>query len=92
MSANHSLRCMKCFKKYERAWLMSAGYSLDGYRDNSLIKWRNVHVTGATAGGIPVCECKTCGHVYRSDSICARRAYKRAMEHGDITGPSDNKH
>lgn len=84
MSINHSLRCMKCLRKYERIWLLSASHSRTGERDSQWIKWRNVQVIGATKLGTPICECKSCGHKYRSNSICATRAYKRAVECGDI--------
>lgn len=84
MSANHSLRCMKCFKKHERQWLLSVNWTSHGDRDSSLIKWRNVHVIGETKVGTPICQCKTCGHVYRSNSICATRALKWEKQHGHL--------
>ncbi len=84
MTVHHSLRCMKCYKKWERAWLASAGYSRDGWRDSSLIKWRNVSVIGETKYGTPICKCGSCGHAYKSNSSAARRALRWAKENGDL--------
>ncbi len=84
MTAHHSLRCMKCFKKWERAWLASSGLTRHGDRDSSLIKWRNVKVIGQTRNDTPICKCGNCGHVYKSNSSAARRALRWAKEQGDI--------
>lgn len=84
MSINHSLRCMKCFKTWERAWLLSAGITRHGDRDSSFIKWRNVQVVGETKNGTPICKCKNCGHTYRSNSICAMRALKWEKQTGNL--------
>lgn len=86
MTVQHSLRCVKCLKQWERAWLSSAGYSRDGYRDSSFIKWRNVKVIGQTRSGTPVCKCENCGHTYKSNSSAARRALRWAKENGAVEG------
>ena len=86
MTVHHSLRCMKCLKKWEGHWLRSALYSRDGHRDSSFIRWRNVEVVGETKNGTPKCECKSCGHRYNSDSSAARRALRYAKEHGELPG------
>lgn len=84
MTVHYSLRCMKCYKKWERAWLLSAGNSIDGSRDSQFIKWRNVSVIGETKNETPICKCGNCGHTYKSNSSAARRALRWAKENGEL--------
>ena len=74
--ANHSLRCMKCYKKYERNYLLSN-------MSSEWILWRNVIPTGGTEYSV-ICTCRSCGHVYRSNSRCARNAFRLAKERGEL--------
>lgn len=84
MTVHHSLRCVKCLREWEGAWLASSFSSKDGHRDSSFIRWRNVIVIGETKNGTPKLECKTCGHRYTSNSSAARRALRFAKERGDL--------
>lgn len=86
MTAHHSLRCVKCLKEWEHAWIMSGFHSIHGIRDSTYIRWRNVVVVGETKNGTPKCECKNCGHRYNSDSSAARRALRFAKERGELPG------
>lgn len=84
MTAHHSLRCMKCFKLWERAWLLSSGTSASGDRDSQYIKWRNVTVISETKNGTPICKCKNCGHAYKSNSSAARRELRWLKQNGEL--------